>query len=761
MAADLAALGEQMVRLARAGAPAAEEAAGALVSPEECFGWLVAAAELVVADASAETRTMLRGLRRRRAPRRVDAAAATTLTFLPYVGDGQPTYYEHYLPRASDRDFDAYVARVGAKTAPFAFGFQVPNLQVADWDAYARLLQVVSPLLRMLGPRPARFTCFFGTHPDTPFGAHVDAHHLHAFQYVVRGRKRLHAWDSSALVRRFGEAALVDFYRTAPVARRTLPSTAPITAGPGGLLYWPGGHTHRLASDGPSIGLSIVVEAEPVRLWDLAASHVRPLVDPPRPAARSLRPNAGTPRRPVPGLARAGVTRRLARLARQIGRRSTATAVLHELVLDRSGRAVAAPPARMRGRRVAVTDVLESRLTPPFRIMHATDGGRVVIAVHGHGSEWTDAGSARDVVALLAFLNRVRRVRVCDVVARCVRPGRFARADVLALLRFCTSAGAFAVARDARPDRSTARCDRAAVALTAAIAPERARMAARDRRRLDELLAGLHAPSPRGERLPPARRLARRLVRHVGRDPRRHALALHVLGRGAHRLAPGPDAAGAGRGDATDAGYVDATGAGRGDATGAARADAWTALLLAAAALSPSGARRLGRLPFVDERLLAALCQEVGRRLAGGRPPRVRMALSPGPVLSRFAADPRLRRVAERALGCTLAPAGLAVYLHEPPRSVLGPHLDASRYEVIVHLVLTHAVPRGRSRGSALVVHRPSGVPARISLAPGEAVALGGRGSVHGWQPLAARERRTMIAIGFRRRDLRAERAPQ
>jgi hypothetical protein len=177
-----------------------------------------------------------------------------------------------------------------------------------------------------------------------------------------------------------------------------------------------------------------------------------------------------------------------------------------------------------------------------------------------------------------------------------------------------------------------------------------------------------------------------------------------------------------------------------------ARSVAWRALVLTAARLHASRVRRLPR-PLVELRLLDRLKREGAARQPRGRPRRTHYA-TPGPVLTRLAVDRRLQRVASKALGMRLAPAGVAVYIYDPPRSHVPPHLDSEAYEVIVHIVLEHVAPAG-ARRSALVVHRPDH-DQRIGLRVGAGVALAGRGAVHQWEPLGSRERRMLVGIGFK-----------
>lgn len=177
------------------------------------------------------------------------------------------------------------------------------------------------------------------------------------------------------------------------------------------------------------------------------------------------------------------------------------------------------------------------------------------------------------------------------------------------------------------------------------------------------------------------------------------------------------------------------------------RREAWRAAVRIAAALYPSSVHRVPIARSVGSEILAALTRE-----ARTRRPRRRHACTqyaaPGPVLRRLAVDPLLRRSASRAAGFALRAAYTAVYMYDPPGSAVAPHLDTGHFEIVLHIVLTHDGHR-RGRGSALVVH---GVQRRrrLPLAVGQAVLLCGRGAVHQWEPLAASEQRTLLAIGFR-----------
>lgn len=188
-----------------------------------------------------------------------------------------------------------------------------------------------------------------------------------------------------------------------------------------------------------------------------------------------------------------------------------------------------------------------------------------------------------------------------------------------------------------------------------------------------------------------------------------------------------------------------------GDApTEAAAAEAWQALATALDRLFGSGVRQLGRLPFITDTLLDALREEARRQL-----PEQREGTRPAPgaagrMLAGLAVSPKLRDAVSNAFGCSVTPTYDAVYLFDPPRSHVRTHVDTRDYELVVHLILEHTLPRDASSGSALVVYL-AGEPRsmRLPVAPGEAVALRGRGTIHGWEPLRDDEHRTMTAIGF------------
>ena len=236
-----------------------------------------------------------------------------------------------------------------------------------------------------------------------------------------------------------------------------------------------------------------------------------------------------------------------------------------------------------------------------------------------------------------------------------------------------------------------------------------------------ELIDELLESEPRGA-------LAEWLAAAAGPDGERREVLGDVLGSVARRLAHTGEAS-----------------------TERAAAEAWQALATVLDRLFGSGVQALGRLPFISDALLELLLTESRRQLPEqaadtSRPP----PGPPGRALASLAVSPKLRDAVATAFDHAVAPTYDAVYLYDPPGSHVRTHVDTRDYELVVHLVLEHALPGDGSEGSALVAHLPAQPePVRLPVKPGEAVALRGRGTIHSWEPLRDDEHRTMVAIGF------------
>lgn len=218
--------------------------------------------------------------------------------------------------------------------------------------------------------------------------------------------------------------------------------------------------------------------------------------------------------------------------------------------------------------------------------------------------------------------------------------------------------------------------------------------------------------------------LAARLAAWARTDRRRRTRLADWLREAVGRLAPG----------------------GRPPTRGAC-AESWRVAVALAPRLHVAGAWPLSLGPMVDGATLARLQREATRRQPRRASPATAYA-APGPHLQRLAVDPRLCAAVADACGRVVRPAFTAVYMFDPPGAVVPPHLDTRAFPLVLHVVLSHDRPAG-VRGSALVVYEPARTR-RLHAAPGEALLLAGRGTVHRWAPLHAGERRTMAAIGFR-----------
>jgi hypothetical protein len=182
----------------------------------------------------------------------------------------------------------------------------------------------------------------------------------------------------------------------------------------------------------------------------------------------------------------------------------------------------------------------------------------------------------------------------------------------------------------------------------------------------------------------------------------------------------------------------------------AAEVALWRALVSAADRLYGSGVAMLGRLPFMSDVLLEAMRVEARDALPSRRSLTGRSTGPAGRLLAHLAVSRKLQEAIGTGLGSPVSPALQAIYLYDPPGSHVRTHLDRGEYEITLHVVLDHTPGEEGLGGSALVAHLPGeDEPARLRVAPGEAVVLWGRGTLHSWEQLGPREHRTMIGIAW------------
>ena len=157
------------------------------------------------------------------------------------------------------------------------------------------------------------------------------------------------------------------------------------------------------------------------------------------------------------------------------------------------------------------------------------------------------------------------------------------------------------------------------------------------------------------------------------------------------------------------------------------------------------GYARLGRLPFVDVEARLVESREGAQRPAAD----TCRLLDPGPLLRALAVDRRLVEAVSHALDIRVVPTYRAAYAVYGELAHVEAHVDDADYELTVHVTLAHDVPDG-ARPASLVLLRPEAPPERVEVAPGEAIVLRGRRTVHARERLRAGERREALAIGFR-----------
>ena len=172
---------------------------------------------------------------------------------------------------------------------------------------------------------------------------------------------------------------------------------------------------------------------------------------------------------------------------------------------------------------------------------------------------------------------------------------------------------------------------------------------------------------------------------------------------------------------------------------------AWTMVVRLFPRLYSAQLGELGKLPWLDAPALRALQREVA---SGSRRGRRDSGRRPGPNGRKLAIDPRLMRLASRALGRPVKAAYCARYLfYTRAGDHFWPHPDDPEYPVNVLVCLDRQLPAGAERGSASLAYYPDGRVERYELAPGEALAVEARGLIHGREPLQPGERVVLLSI--------------
>ena len=214
------------------------------------------------------------------------------------------------------------------------------------------------------------------------------------------------------------------------------------------------------------------------------------------------------------------------------------------------------------------------------------------------------------------------------------------------------------------------------------------------------------------------------LLEFAGHDGDRRATLTNLIGRVARHLVPG---------EASPSGDA---------------AMLWPTLIAVVDRINGSGTYPLGKLDFITDDVFERLLDEARATRPADSDAR-RSIGQAGPELEALAMSDQLRDAVSGALGHSVTATGDALFEFDPPGSHVRTHVDSRDYEIVYHLLLEHASPRGGGE-SVLIAHLPgANAPRRLPLKPGESLVLRGRGTIHSWKALRDDERRILIAVGF------------
>ncbi len=160
-----------------------------------------------------------------------------------------------FVPTDAHPTFEAWIEAMRPELGD-DFGVMAPHLECASWSALDRLQAMLGPTLGRTGPRSYRYNAFFGDYRRTPFGFHLDPHQECVFQFVLEGKRRGSFWEGLTLTREDARW-IEDPNLHAPPPRRAELS---VDVCPGDVVFWPGTHVHGFEADGPSMGLSLVID---------------------------------------------------------------------------------------------------------------------------------------------------------------------------------------------------------------------------------------------------------------------------------------------------------------------------------------------------------------------------------------------------------------------------------------------------------------------------------------------------------------------
>ena len=348
----------------------------------------------------------------RASPQGVAPGPGEALELLGYRGDATLVDASRYLPKSEHETFAAYTAYLDELGPPL--GFQSPGIEAICPELCVGLRTLVKSFLCSAPLRRAYLNVFFGNYRSTPFGVHVDAHHEHVFHLVLSGSKTLWAWNAFDLALLDDPAAVLG--TSPPNCNYPVPPTR-LTARPGEVLYWPGHYAHCMVTDGPSMGVSLVLQ-------------------PPEPDPEQALLSIGLAER------RAGAALCLKPRGTDAARTLDDAVAVAALRCRSIGGLIHVGPRRALGPDGEVEGILEPLIDPDFPIatLELSDG-RLAVAMNGLSFEWNDPASVADLRRMLDEVNRMPPRPARELYARFVT-ARLQASDVTAVLRFCTAAAA-------------------------------------------------------------------------------------------------------------------------------------------------------------------------------------------------------------------------------------------------------------------------------------------------------------------------------
>jgi hypothetical protein len=167
------------------------------------------------------------------------------------------------LPRAGERDLDAYARRLAAVAGGRRHALIVNRLHGFDAALWRRERDWFAPLWARVGlPSGSAITTWFhGDYEHSPVGVHKDR--FATFMFVLAGRKRMRFWPRRPW--REAVATVVDY-------AALLPTSFAVEVGPGEALYWPASHYHvgETAGEGAATSVNVgIPRCEQARRYDL------------------------------------------------------------------------------------------------------------------------------------------------------------------------------------------------------------------------------------------------------------------------------------------------------------------------------------------------------------------------------------------------------------------------------------------------------------------------------------------------------------